>query len=133
MRRLMLTILTLVLALVALPAAAQVPNPTSVTFDHADYATASRYDGGYFQLLVKADGACDLLSAPATSPTATDNLGKPVTTTGVGMSAALTARPIGCYVYRVRVLDVSGLYSDWSLPSDPFVKRPATVGKPAVK
>jgi hypothetical protein len=120
-------------ALVALPAAAQTQNPSSVTFDHADFATAAHYDGGYFQLLVKVDNTCDLLSAPAVAPMATDNLGKPATTTGVSMSATLSAKPIGCYVMKVRVLDASGLYSDWSLPSDPFVRKPATPGKPVAK
>lgn len=119
--------------LMALPAAAQTPNPTSVTFDHADFATAAHYDGGYFQLLVKADNTCDLLSTPGVSPMATDNLGKPATTTGVSMLATLTAKPIGCYVMKVRVLDASGLYSDWSLPSDPLVRKPATPGKPVAK
>lgn len=125
----------LLLALVFVPAlaSAQVPNPTSVAWDHTDFASASRYDGGYFALLVKADNTCDLLSTPAVSPTTTDNLGKPATTTGVGLSATLVARPIGCYVMKVRVLDASGLYSEWSLPSDPFVRRPATPGKPVAK
>jgi hypothetical protein len=120
-------------ALVALPVGAQTQNPSSVTFDHVDFATAAHYDGGYFQLLVKSDNTCDLLSAPAVSPMATDNLGKPSTTTGVGLSATLTAKPIGCYVMKVWVLDASGLYSDWSLPSDPFVRKPATPGKPVAK
>ena len=123
------------LALVFVPAlaSAQVPNPTSVAWDHTDFASASRYDGGYFALLVKADNTCDLLAIPAVVPTAIDNLGKPTTTTGLGMSTALVSKPIGCYVLKVRVLDASGLYSEWSLPSDPFVRRPATPGKPVAK
>lgn len=130
MRRLMLALL---FVLLALPAAAQIQNPTTVTFDHTDFASASRYDGGYFALLVLPSNACDLASTPAVAPTKTDNLGKPATTTGVGMSTALVSRPIGCYVYRVRALDVSGLYSDWSPASDPFVKTPSAVTKPALK
>lgn len=114
-------------------AGAQTVNPSAVTFDHVDYATAAHYDAGYFALLVKADGTCDLLSTPGASPTVTDNLGKPVTSTGVGMSAPLTARPIGCYVLKVRVLDVSGLYSDWSASSDPFWRKPAVPSKPVAK
>lgn len=123
----------LLLALGAGMASAQVVNPTSVVWDHTDFATATRYDGGYFALPVKPDNTCDLTAVPGTSPTQTDNLGKPATTTGLGMSAGLVARPIGCYVYKVKALDASGLFSDWSLASDPFVKRPATPGKPAVK
>lgn len=112
---------------------AQIPNPTSVVWDHADFLTATRYDGGYFALPVKADNTCDLAATPGTAPTQTDNLGKPATTTGISMSANLVARPIGCYVYKVKALDASGLFSDWSLASDPFVRRPSTPGKPAPK
>lgn len=115
------------------PALAQIQNPSAVLWDHADFASASRYDGGYFALLVKADNTCDLVSPAATTPTKVDNLGKPATTTGVGMAGTLQARPIGCYVYKVRALDASGLYSDWSSPSDPFERTPATPGKPVVK
>jgi hypothetical protein len=132
-RPLTLLAFTVLSCLFALSASAQTSNPSAVTFDHVDFATAAHYDGGYFALLVKADNTCDLLSTPAVAPMATDNLGKPATTTGLGMSAPLVAKPIGCYVYKVRALDASGLYSDWSLPSDPLVKRPATVGKPVVK
>ena len=130
MKRLLLTLL---LSLLALPVGAQTQNPSAVTFDHTDYATAAHYDGGYFALLVKADNTCDLLSTPAVVPMATDNLGKPATTTGLAMSATLTAKPIGCYVLKVRVLDASGLYSDWSFPSDPFVRKPASPSKPVAK
>lgn len=111
------------------PASAQ----TSVTFDHVDYASAARYEGGYFAQVVTAGGVCDTASAPATTATALDNLAKPATTTGVGMSAPLVAKPIGCYVYKVRAYDVSGLVSEWSAPSDPFSRKPATPGKPVVK
>lgn len=127
MKRLLLIV---ALVLVSLPAAAQ----TSVTFDHSDFATANYYEGGYFSLTVKADHTCDFAATPASSPMATlDNLGKPVTTTGVGMTAPLVSHPIGCYVYKVRVLDLSGLYSAWSVPSDPFADLPAAPGKPVRK
>jgi hypothetical protein len=95
--------------------------------------TATRYDLGYFLLLVKPDNTCDVVSAPGTTPTVIDNVGKPATTTGLGMTAPLVAKPIGCYVARVRALDASGLYSDWSVVSNPFLKRPATPVLPAVK
>ena len=133
MRQAILAACVLMVLGLALPAAAQTVNPTTVVFDHVDYVTATRYDGGYFLLPVLPSGLCDLLAVPPVAPAMTDNLGKPATTTGVAMTTALVARPIGCYVYRVRALDVSGLYSDWSAVSDPFVKRPATVGKPVVK
>lgn len=120
-----LAILAAILLLAA-PAAAQiVTNPTTVQWDHVDFATASRYDGGYFALPVKADNTCDTAAAPAAAPVQVDNLGKPATTTGVAMSTALVARPIGCYVYKVRALDASGLFSEWSPASNPFVRAPA--------
>jgi hypothetical protein len=130
MRRLLFVLLVLLLAL---PASAQTVNPSTVVFDHVDYLTAAHYDGGYFLLPVLPSGLCDLLAVPAVAPAMTDNLGKPSTTTGVAMTTALVARPIGCYVYKVRALDVSGLYSDWSAASDPFMRKPAAVSKPVVK
>lgn len=127
-------LLVLALVLVAWPTEAQViTNPTSVTWDHSDFATATRYDLGYFLLPVKADNTCDTAATPAATPVVTDNLGKPATTTGIGMTAPLGAKPIGCYVARMRVLDASGLFSDWSLVSNPFLRRPATPGLPAIK
>ena len=135
MRRAILSALlaACVLAL-ALPAAAQVvTNPTTVVFDHVDHVTATAYFGGYFALPVLANNTCDVAASPAASPAMTDSLGKPATTTGVGLTAPLSARPIGCYVYKVRALDASGLFSDWSTSSDPFVKRPATPGKPVIR
>jgi hypothetical protein len=110
-----------------------VTNPTSVVFDHADFASADHYEGGYFQLIVKPDNTCDLVTAPAGTASRTDNLGKPATTTGVGMAATLIAKPIGCYIYKVRALDTSQLWSDWSGPSGPFMRRPATPASLAVK
>lgn len=110
-----------------------ITNPTTVTFDHVDFLSASRYDLGYFTLIVKSDNTCDTVSAPALNPSVVDNLGKPATTTGVGITAALVARPIGCYVAKVRALDLSGLFSEWSDISNPFVKRPATPGNLAAK
>lgn len=136
MRKLALAVAALLLMLcVPRITSAQTPilNPTAVIFDHSDFASTSRYDGGYFALLVKADNTCDWTAMPAALPAAVDNLGKPTTTTGVAMSAALVAKPIGCYVYKVRALDASGLYSDWSPPSGPFWKKPATPGQPVVK
>lgn len=134
-RRSVMVAALLVLACVAVvgPASAQTSNPTLVTWDHADYASAQRYEGGYFALTVRPDNTCDLVGAPATAPTAVDSWARPTTTTGVGMSATLSARPIGCYVLRVRALDTSGLYSDWSEPSDPFVRRPATPARPILR
>lgn len=127
MRRLMLVAVMLMAATVA---QAQIVNPSAVAWDHVDFASAAHYDGGYFALPVTVANTCDLLAVPAPSPVMTDNLGKPATTTGVGMSALLVARPIGCYVMRLRVLDASGLYSDWSVASDPFLRRPSTPTKP---
>ena len=131
MRRLLW--LVSLLMLVASIAPAQIVNPSSVTFDHPDFATASTYFGAYFALPVKADNTCDLAAPPAATATQTDQWAKPTTGTGVGIALPLLAKPIGCYVMKVRGLDTSGLYSPWSDPSDPFRKDPAKPGKPAPK
>ena len=110
-----------------------VSNPTTVVFDHADHATATGYFGAYFALPVLPSGLCDTAATPAASPAMTDNLGKPTTTTGVAMSTALVARPIGCYTYKVRALDASGLYSEWSAASNPFARTPATPSSLVIK
>lgn len=133
MKRSVLALLVLLSLLVALPVGAQTQNPTTVVFDHSDYASAASYQGGYFALIVLPAGTCDLASTPAVAPTKTDDLGKPQSSNGVGMSAPLVSRPIGCFVYRVRAVDVSGLISEWSLPSGPFSKLPATPSAVAVK
>jgi hypothetical protein len=119
--------------LVSGAASAQIVNPNAVVFNHTDYASASRYDGGYFALPILANNTCDLQAQPASSPVTIDNLGKPTSATGVGITASLVAKPIGCYVYKVRALDISGLYSDWSAPSDPFERRPASPSNLVVK
>lgn len=109
------------------------PNPRTVQWDHDGYATASRYDGGYFLLLVKSDNTCDTVSSSGTNPVQIDNLGKPTTTNGIAMVSNLVAKPIGCYVFKVRVLDVSGLFSDWSPQSNPFVDSPVGARNVVVK
>jgi hypothetical protein len=117
----------------AVAANAQTVNPQAATWDHTDFATATRYDLGYFALPVLPNNTCDLAATPGASPTVTDNLGKPPTTTGFGMTANLVAKPVGCYVAKLRALDASGLFSDWSLASNSFLKRPATPASLAVK
>ncbi len=129
----LLVIAVLLAAACAHPAVAQSMDPSSVTFDHDDVATAQRYEGGYFALPVKADRTCDLESAPAATPTAVDRWAKPANATTTGIAVPLLAKPIGCYVLRVLAVDVSGLASDWSLPSAPFARRPATPSKPVAK
>lgn len=88
--------------------------PASVQFDHAGFATAVSYDVGYFFIPVTANHTCNLTGTPEATPRFTDNVAKPTTTTGVAMLAALTTRPIGCYVLKVRAQDASGLTSPWS-------------------
>jgi hypothetical protein len=125
--------IVLVVLLVAAPAMAQVvTNPSSVTFDSPDYALVTAYQGGYFALPVNADFTCNTTAAPATSATATDNLGNPTTSTGVGLSATLGAKPLGCYVYALRAFG-GGVYSAWSAPSNPFVHQPRAPANTAVK
>lgn len=110
---------------VAAPAVAQVPieKPTTAVWDYAAFATAQKYELGYFAFPTTA-GNCNFAGTPGASPTQTDDLGKPATTTGVAITASLVARPIGCYGAKVRVLDTSGLWTDWSPMSNDFFTRP---------
>ena len=132
MMRKRLVILAAAALLVAGMAQAQTANPTAVVFDHVDFASATSYSGGYF-LMPTIAGVCDLAGTPAAAPVMTDNLGKPTTTTGVAMTAPLGAKPIGCYVYRVRVMDSSGLYSAWSPASNIGQRLPLAPSVPAIK
>ena len=78
-------------------ATAQTPvaNPGTVSWDHPDYMTALKYEGGYFAYPV-LNGECNWQGTPGAEPTMRDDLGKPQTTTGLSMSAPLGARPKGC-------------------------------------
>lgn len=115
-------------ALVALPAAAQaiVPNPATVEFNHDGYATAQSYQVAYHFLAVTAQGTCGALTTASPTAAYTDTVPKPTTTTGTDMTANLVTRPIGCYVLKVRVLDASGLYSVWSVASTNAGQRDPT-------
>ena len=135
MKRLILVALVFALMGFASTALAQtvIVKPSGVSFDHPDgFSSAQKYELGYF-LYPVANGDCNFAGVPGAAPVQTDDLGKPTTTTGIGMTAPLSAKPKGCYKAKVRVLDISGLYSDWSVESDPFKFPPASPGKPAVK
>ena len=133
----MTRILWFIVALVLLAPAAQaqtpVVNPTAVTWDHTGWETAVSYDLAYFALPVKADHTCDWTAQPAASAQVANTIPKPATTTGVGMSALLVSRPVGCFVVKMRALDGSGLVSEWSAATDPFAHLPATPGRPVLK
>lgn len=126
--------LTFTLIGFASAAFAQTPvnNPQAAMWDHVDFSTAQKYELGYF-LFPTLNGDCNFNGTPGAAPVQSDDLGKPPTTTGVGITAQLIARPKGCYKAKVRALDVSGLYSEWSEFSDPFLRRPVGPGKPVVK
>lgn len=108
-------------------------DPSTVVWDHADFATATRYVLGFFALPVLPSGACDAMAIPAASPATTRDIAKPVTTTGIGMSASLPSYPVGCYVAKMQAVDVSGLVSAWSDLSDPFGRRPAATSRPVIR
>lgn len=96
-------------------------NPTVVSWSHADYATAAWYEGGYFAVPLKADGTCDPNGTPTGEPMFVIDLGNPLT--GISGSTLLRARPLGCYAYRVRPCDRTGLWGPWSKPSNVFVNQ----------
>lgn len=116
-------------------AAAQtvVTNPLLVTFDYSAWRTAAEYQGAYFQLLVKPDGTCDTVTVPSPDPTTTDTLTPSAPSSGINLTASMSAKPIGCYAYKVRARDVSGLWSLWSDVSNPFATPPPTVTNVTVR
>ena len=103
------------------PVPVPVSNPTTVSFTYADWATVERFEGGYFSVAPSADGSCNLSGAPMSEPVTIDDLGNPLT--GASGSTLLRARPIGCYAYRVRAFDRTGLISPWGSPSGVIVLR----------
>jgi hypothetical protein len=109
-----------------------VEKPTTAVWDHANFATTQKYELGYFAYPV-ISGNCNFAATAGANPTQTDDLGKPDTTTGISITASLIARPIGCYGAKVRALDTSGLWSDWSPMSNNFFTRPPAPTNPAVK
>ena len=122
------------LAWSATSATAQVvEKPSAVTWDHADFATATSYVFGYFLLPVNPDGTCNASAQPAADPYMQDTFAKPSTTSGLGMTALLVAKPIGCYVAKMKAVDASGLTSVWSDVTGPFVFRPAAPVPRAIK
>ena len=103
------------------PVVTPVSNPTTVSFAYADWATVQHFEGGYFAVPSNANGSCNLSGTPMTEPVTIDDLGNPLA--GASGSTLLRARPLGCYVYRVRAFDRSGLVSPWGAPSGPFLIR----------
>jgi len=120
----------LALALCAVPVAAQavVEHPTTLVWNHelASYASTSKYVMGYFMLPVKADNTCDTAATVPASPVQSTDILKPASTTGIDITTTIPSHPIGCYVAKLKALDVSGLFSDWSNATGPFVNRPAS-------
>jgi hypothetical protein len=99
-----------------------VSNPTTVTFSYAYWATAARFEGAYFAVPL-VGGSCPASGAASGDPVTIDDLGNPLT--GLSGSTLLKARPLGCYVYRVRAYDQTGLVSLWGAPSNVFaIKEP---------
>ena len=103
------------------PVPVPVSNPTTVSFTYADWATVDHFEGGYFAVPSNADGRCNLSGTPMAQPVTIDDLGNPLT--GTSGSTLLRARPLGCYAYRVRAFDRSGLVSSWGAPSGLFELR----------
>jgi hypothetical protein len=136
-RILVAAVILLALVAFAAPVAAQtvVDRPTTLMWDHdlASYASTAKYVMGYFLLPVKADNTCDTAATIPAAPVQTSDIAKPATTTGIDLTAPIPSHPIGCYVGKLRAVDVSGLLSDWSNATGVFVIRPASPSKPVVK
>jgi hypothetical protein len=133
MRQILLAALLVVSGAALAQAQTPVINPTYVQFDHVDWATAASYELSYFALPVKADHSCDWTGTPAAGATSTTVIPKPATTNGIAMSATLTAKPVGCFVAKMRALDTGGLYSIWADAADPFSWTPAAVSNLTLK
>jgi hypothetical protein len=130
-RPLFIGLLALVLGLLAAAAFAQsVPNPRLINFTASpDHQSITVYEVGWF------------LSG-ATSPVGTTDLGKPAPDTVPTCSspvpcveASINVMPLPFAEYTAKVRARAGtLYSEWSLPSNPFVRVPGSPGGvPVVK
>lgn len=117
-RSLVLVALVVLLVVGARPALAQTPiNPTTVAFDHADYASTDHYVLGYFA------------SATAAAPVQEATLPKPASCTPC--SGALVSRPTAFQNWWVAARAVAGgLTSPWSnrVPFDRVPVAPVISG-----
>lgn len=115
-----LIVLLGVLLLLAAPASAQTVNPTTVAFDHADYAGTDSYSIGYFS------------SATATAPVQEAAFPKPGSCSPC--TGALPSRPSAFQVWYVGARAVAGtLTSAWSAPLVPFQRVPVAPTNVTVK
>ena len=114
--------LFVVLALVAVPVAAQTPtkNPTTVVLGvSSDHAQVTRYELGWF-------------IGPAMDPVQVADLGTGTPVAGE-LSKPLPSYPIGVtYTAKARAF-VNTISSDWSIASNPFYRTPAPPSSLVVK
>lgn len=125
MRTLWLVLFVLMLVPAAATAQGYVEGPTKVVFDHPDHAATASYEMGFFALPVTG-GVCNQSGTPAEAATQVAPFPKPSTADGVAMEAVLPAKPIGCYVSKLRALNADGWASEWSPVSNPFGLRAAS-------
>lgn len=111
------------IGLVASAAGAQtIANPTAVEFTpSADHAQIDTYEVGWFL-------------AGATSPVSTTDIGKPTPNASNICRATINVMPLAFNSYTAKARAKAGtVYSDWSDPSDIFLRQPGKPGKPAPK
>jgi hypothetical protein len=108
--------------LAAAASAQTVANPTAVEFTpSADHAQVDAYEVGWFL-------------AGATSPVGTTDIGKPAPNASNICRATINVMPLAFNSYTAKARAKAGtVYSDWSDPSDVFLRQPGKPGKPAAK
>ena len=112
-------------ACIAVAASAQtpIPNPRSAEFTPSpDHAAITSYEIGWF------------LGAAA-DPVSTVDIGKPTPNASNICTAAINVMPLAfgdTYTAQIRA-KAGTIYSEWSLPSNPFSRIPGQPGGPVVK
>lgn len=86
----------------------QVPNPTTITFNHSDFAITDHYVVGYFS------------TAGATLPSAEANFTKPTTCDPCSGPLPPVGLPYGTWYVAVRAVDGLGQTSVYSTPRIAF-------------
>jgi hypothetical protein len=124
MKRAAIVFVVFALLGVAAVAAAQtpIPNPTAIEFTPSlDHAQIDLYEVGWFL-------------AGATSPVSVTDIGKPTPNASNICRATINVMPLAFNSYTAKARAKAGTtYSEWSDPSDIFLRQPGKPGKPVPK
>jgi hypothetical protein len=124
MKRLIVVALVFALLGCASVALAQtpIPNPTAIEFTPSpDHAQIDVYEVGWFLV-------------GAASPVSVSDIGKPAPNASNICRATINVMPLAFNSYIAKARAKAGtVYSDWSDPSDVFLRQPGKPGKPVPK